>query len=151
MKASKHKLSKKQHDAIAALLVQPTLEAAANIVGVAPSSIYRWLKSADFSKELMAAQRESISGSVRLLQRGMNSSLRVMLESLQSPNDMVRLRAAEFIWDRSLQAMEMMDLAARVEGLEDALNAILAAKGAVASNGHNINVVYQDSSIDSRM
>ncbi len=62
-------LSTKQEDAILAVLHEPTLEKAAESVGVDEKSLRRWLKDTEFNKSYREARRETFRQAISLTQR----------------------------------------------------------------------------------
>src|ERR1700682_3191963 len=61
--------------AILALLENPTLEKAAEVVAVHPTTLRRWLRQPDFHQALQQARHEAFSQSMRRLQQGANPAV----------------------------------------------------------------------------
>ncbi len=115
-------LSAKQETAVAALLSEATIAAAAAKVGVTERTLHRWLDDPDFSEAYRAARREAVGQAISRLQQGSTHAVTVlfMLMADKSVSSSVRLRAAIAVLDFSLRAVELEDLQQRVEALEAA-------------------------------
>ncbi len=62
-------LNQRQQDAIIALLDEPTVAKAAERIDIAESTLYRWLRDADFARAYRDARRESFRHAISLTQR----------------------------------------------------------------------------------
>jgi len=119
------KFGRKQEEAIAALLSQRSIEDAARVVGVAEKTLRRWMQEPQFKAHYLRARREGVSQAVARLQQATGAAAAVALKLLTDPNvpAAVRLRAAEFVFDRSSKGIELEDIEARVAELERATEA----------------------------
>ena len=119
------KFGRKQEEAIAALLSQRSIEDAARVVGVAEKTLRRWMQEPQFKAHYLQARREGVSQAVARLQQATGAAAAVALKLLTDPNvpAAVRLRAAEFVFDRSSKGIELEDIEARVAELERATEA----------------------------
>ena len=119
------KFGRKQEEAIAALLSQRSIEDAARVVGVAEKTLRRWMREPKFKEHYLQARREGVSQAVARLQQATGAAVAVALKLLTDPNvpAAVRLRAAEFVFDRSSKGIEFEDIEARVAELERATEA----------------------------
>ena len=119
------KFGRKQEEAIAALLSQRSIEDAARVVGVAEKTLRRWMREPKFSAHYLQARREGVSQAVARLQQATGAATAVALKLMTDPNvpAAVRLRAAEFVFDRSSKGIEFEDIEARVAELERATEA----------------------------
>jgi hypothetical protein len=68
MSANDRKLKPRQDRAIAALLTEPSVKAAARAVGVGESSLRRWLSDPTFREALMAARVRALGATMVMLQ-----------------------------------------------------------------------------------
>ena len=122
MADSKTKLSRKQEDAIVALLSNRNIEDAARACGTPARTIYRWLKEPAFSSAYRDARRQAYGQSIARLQQGAAAAattlLKVMLEPGTPPS--TRVRAAESVLTHAAKAIEIEDIEARVTALEQA-------------------------------
>ena len=80
------KLKPKQEAAIAALLSNRSVEDAAHTVKIAPRTLYRWLKEADFDAAYRQARRSAFGQCVARLQQASSAAVSVMLKILADPS-----------------------------------------------------------------
>ena len=116
------KLGRKQEEAIAALLSHRTIDDAAHACGVGTRTLIRWLKLPGFRNEYRRARREVVLQTVARMQQATGAAGSVALKLMTDPNvpAAVRLRAAEFVFDRAIKGIEIEDLDVRVAELERA-------------------------------
>jgi hypothetical protein len=109
-------------EAIAALLTQKNFEEAARSVGIGTATLLRWQKLPEFQEALRQARRAAFSQAIARLQQGSTAAattlLKVMLDAATPAS--TRVRAAESILTHSAKAIEIEDIEARVEALEQA-------------------------------
>lgn len=113
-------LTPKQRQAIAALLSQPTLTAAAREAGVSREGLYRWLKEPEFSAALTAAESEHLQSVQRGLLAASERALVVLGNLLVSESESIRLRAALGILEQVIRLRALIDFDARLSALEQA-------------------------------
>lgn len=115
-------LNTRQHNAIAALLVEPTIRKAATAAGVPERTLYGWLKEPGFSAQYREARREAVAQSIARLQtyssEAATTLYTVMKNTKASPA--VRLMAARSVLEFAIKAVELEDIQARLEALEQA-------------------------------
>jgi hypothetical protein len=83
------KLSRKQEDAISALLTQGTLAEAASLTGIGEATLRRWLQRDDFQAAYRRARREAVSQAVAHVQRVSGEAvetLRTIMNDGQKPS-----------------------------------------------------------------
>ena len=116
------KLGRKQEAAIQALLTQPSLEAAARIVGVAPNTLLRWQQEPEFAKEYRKARLKAFGQGTARLQHAASAAVSAMLKILVDPKALpsTKLRAADLVLTHGAKAIEIEDIEARVSDLEQA-------------------------------
>ena len=124
------KLARKQEDAIAALLSQRSIEDAARVCGVGERTLIRWLKLPEFRGEYLKARREVVQQAVARMQQATGAAGTIALKLMTDPNvpAAVRLRAAEFVFDRAIKGIEIDDIEARVSDLERAADRAAGGK-----------------------
>ncbi len=112
-----------RHDAlIAAMLTSVSIEQAADKAGVPISTARRWLKLPEVQSDYRDARRQIVDHAVVSLQRSANAAVTTILRNLNAPApEAVQLRAAELVMKYAIDAIELNDLAARVEELENQL------------------------------
>lgn len=107
--------------AVMALLQHPSLEKAAEAVGVHPVTLWRWCRQAEFHQALLKARREAFSQAVGRLQQASGAAvgtlLRIMADSNTPANS--RVRAAHCVLEQSHKALALEDLELRITHLED--------------------------------
>jgi len=114
------KLTRKQEQAVAALLVYPTLEEAAEAAGISKATLWRWTQRDDFQAIYRAARRRAVSQAIGRLQqasqKAVNALEEVMADSGCPPA--ARVSAAKTVLEFSIRGLELEDLASRVEAIE---------------------------------
>jgi hypothetical protein len=119
------KFGRKQEEAIAALLSQRNIEEAAKVTGVGVRTLLRWMKLPEFGKQYRKARYEVVQQSVARMQQATSYASSVALKLMADPNvpAAVRLRAAEFVFDRAIKGIELEDIEVRLSELERAAEA----------------------------
>jgi hypothetical protein len=121
--AERTELRPKEVRAIAALLCEPTIEAAARSAKVGARTLGRWLQRRDFAEELARAAREAMAGAMRSLQAASVEAvetLRAILADEEGPTT-ARVSAARVILEQAQRAAEREQLEARIVDLERAV------------------------------
>jgi hypothetical protein len=116
-------LSRKQPQAIAALLAQPTVPKAAKVCGVAASTLARWLQEPEFQRAYRAAQRAVVDDAIRDIQAATVEAVATLRRNLKCKNVFAENAAAQAILSHALKAVELRELAARIDELEQLLQA----------------------------
>lgn len=122
MSGAADNLSAKQDKAIAALLSEPTIAAAADKLGVNDRQIYRWLEESEFVAAYRAARREAVGQAIARLQQTSSHAVTVLLSLMADRKTpaTVRLNAASKVLEFAVKAIELDDIQARLEALEQA-------------------------------
>ena len=118
MKGLGENLTRKQEEALVALLSEPTVSAAAEKIGVNEVTLWRWLKLPDFRNAYRAARREAVEKSIAQLQQSSWAASTTLIRLLASGSDSVRLRAATTILDQANKGVETLDFEERLAALE---------------------------------
>ena len=120
MKGHGEKLSRNQERAIAALLIHPTMLAAAATAGVGEVTLWRWLQIPEFKEQYRLARREAVSQAVGHLQSACSVAVLALTDICQDVNSpaSARVSAAKTVLELALKGVELEDLAVRVEELE---------------------------------
>ena len=108
----------RQERAIVALLAEPSIEAAAKTAEVSDVTIWRWMKQPEFRSKLRDARRAVVEGAIGRLQAAATEAVDTLRRSLTCGTPSVEVRAATVILDQAIRAVELFDLAERVEHLE---------------------------------
>ena len=115
-------LTPKQERAIVALLNEQTVARAAKAAQVGERTMYRWLDEPGFSRAYYKARRDAFSQAIGLTQRyaplAVNTLAQVMADQAAPASSRVSAAIALLRFGR--EGIELDDLAARVEALENA-------------------------------
>jgi len=112
------RLSRKQEQAVLALLEHATLKQAAAAIKVNEKTLRGWLKIPAFQGEHRAARRRIVEEGITRLQQLTTGAVLALGRNLSCGIPGVEVRAAQAVLDRSLQAVELGDLLQRFEELE---------------------------------
>jgi hypothetical protein len=124
------KFGRKMEAAISALLTRPSIEDAARVAGVAEKTLRRWMREPRFIAQYLRARREGINQAIARMQQATGAAGTVTLKLMTDPNvpAAVRLRAAEFVFDRAIRGVELEDIEERLAELERAAEASKSQK-----------------------
>ncbi|MDY6876794.1 MAG: hypothetical protein SWK90_11425 [Chloroflexota bacterium] len=116
------RLSTNQRKALKALLECSTIRAAAESCGLGEATLYRYLRDDTFKAELRKRQDGIVSSVTAALVGLAGESVKTLRDILDSKtaSDSVKVRAALGWLAQMRQSVELADLAARVEALEQA-------------------------------
>src|SRR5262245_25809567 len=104
------KLSRKQEQAVAALLSEATLQAAAARAGVSASTVKRWLKEPEFRAAYRQARRELVEGAVGRVQAATGQAVDTLLAVAKGGvKDADRVRAAVALLDHAFRGLTDAD------------------------------------------
>jgi predicted site-specific integrase-resolvase len=115
------KLSRRMEAAVAALLVAPTLEAAAQQSGVSVTTLRRWLRDPEFQRQFRAARRQVVEQATTQLQQSSGRAVHTLYELLSSDHPGTRCKAAVNILQLSIKSIELDDVLTRLADIEAAL------------------------------
>src|SRR5262249_19805854 len=111
------KLSRKQEQAIAALLSEPTVEAAAKQADVSHNAMKGWLKNPAFQAAYRAAKRAVLEETVAALQRAAGDAVEALKRNLTCAQPASEIRAAQVILEQAAKGLESVNLLAEIEEL----------------------------------
>ncbi len=119
------KFGRKMEQAIAALVARGSIEDAARLTGVGEKTLRRWMREPEFSKQYLRARREGFHQATARLQHATGYAASVALKLMTDANapGAVRLRAAEFVFDRAIKGIELEDIEGRLSELEQVTEA----------------------------
>jgi hypothetical protein len=101
------KLTRKQEQAIAALLSEPTVEEAAAEAGVGYATLRRWLKDSEFISAYRQARREVVESAMDRIRAASAQAVDTLLEvAKDGAKDSDRVRAAIALLDRALKQFD---------------------------------------------
>jgi hypothetical protein len=115
MTGFREKLGAKQEAAVLAMLTART-------AGVAPRTLYRWLKEKEFDAAYREARRMAFGQAIARLQQMSGAAISVLGKVLVDPNTpaSTKVRAVDSVLNHAAKAMELEDIAVRVAALEEA-------------------------------
>jgi hypothetical protein len=113
-------LTAKQEKAVAALLSEPTMKSAAQLVKVSEITLIRWLREDAFRDAYQEARREATKQAIARLQQASSEAVDTLRDVMNSSSAQpgARVSAAKTVLELSLKAVEIEDLQTRVEQLE---------------------------------
>jgi hypothetical protein len=111
---------RKQEQAIAALLSEPTIAMAATKVGISEPTLGRWLADPSFKARYRDARRDVVEAAIGRLQHAAAAAVDALTRNLTCGIPAVEVGAAKSVLDQAIRAVELIDLAERVEALEAA-------------------------------
>jgi len=122
MVGSGSKFTRKNEEAIAALLTQRSLEDAAKTAGIGKQTLLRWLKLPEFQAAYREARRQAVQQAVARLQQATGAAAITVLKLMTDPNvpAAVKLRAAECVFAHAIKGIELEDIETRLTELERA-------------------------------
>jgi hypothetical protein len=117
------KLTPIQERAIVALLSHANTRTAAKAVGVDEATLWRWLQDKDFHAAYMTDRRETVQHALARLQQVSTEAVNTLREVMRdkTAKGSERVSAAKAIIEYSIKAVEIEDLAQRVEELESVM------------------------------
>ena len=114
------KRPRQEEAALSALLSEPTIVDAALKVGVNESTLRRWLQEPEFKAKHRAARRSVVESAIGRLQTVATKAVDTLERNLSCGIPAVEVGAAKSVLDQAIKAVELVDLAERVEALEQA-------------------------------
>jgi hypothetical protein len=112
------KLTRRQERAIAALLTEHTVEAAAAKARIGTATLRRWRNLPSFEHAYRLARQAILDGSVSRLVTAATKAVDKLERLLSNRNSALQLRAAIAIVDRAVRGVELCDFEARIRALE---------------------------------
>ena len=123
MSTSTHPLTPRQEQSITALLVQGSLQAAAEVSGIHEKTLRRWLRDdAVFQMAYREARRQVVQQAIVQVQQATGEAvetLRKVMQAVDAPAS-AKVSAAKTILETAIKAVELEDLEARIVALEAA-------------------------------
>ena len=114
------KRSRQEEAALAALLSLPTIAEAATLAGISESTLLRWLREPTFQQRYRAARRQVVEHAISGLQQAAGEAVEALRRNLTCGVPASEIAAARAIIDQAVKGVELIDLAERVEQLEEA-------------------------------
>ena len=117
------KRPQREEAAVAALLAEKTIAEAAAKARIGETTLLRWMAEPEFKARLRAARRLVVEGAIGRLQQAATQAVDALARNLTCGIPAVEVGAARSILDQAIRAVELVDLAERVEQLERASDA----------------------------
>lgn len=117
----------KEAHAINALLLNPTVEHAAAAAGVGESTLRRWLRNPKFAARVEEARRLALATTINALVGRSARALIVLDRLLDSPNESIRLRAADR-WFDHMRAQVVLNQQEQIDNLARQVAALAEAQ-----------------------
>lgn len=115
-------LTTRQLKFIAALLQNPSQEAAGRSCNVPKSTYQRWLQDPAFTQKLEAARQDIFGEALQTVRAGAKAAAAELLKLLESKNPAMRRLAADSILRNAFKSWELLELETRLQRLEGALS-----------------------------
>jgi hypothetical protein len=115
------RFSRNQEKAIAALLVAPSVRAAAKRCEVHPNTLRNWLRNESFAAAYREAKGQLLAVAVGACLEAVCAAVGAMKKDLRHPDPDVRHRAARTILEAGCSAIDRGVLLVRLERLESQL------------------------------
>jgi len=119
-------LTTRQENAVAALITEPTITRAAERCGISERTLHRWLEEPAFASAYRRARREAFGHAISVAQRvapmAVATQVKVMTDS--SAPAASKVAAAAHVLRFAREAIELDDLAERIELLEERAKAV---------------------------
>ena len=116
-------LTPKQHKALAALLSEPTVKAAAAKVGIGERTLHTWLHEPAFDAAYTAARHDAVGRAMGRLQHATGIAVDALIEVLDTEYTpapaAVRVSAAKVIIEYAIRFRELDELESRIAQLEN--------------------------------
>lgn len=113
-------LTRRQESALAALLAQPTIRAAALDARVSEATVYRWLADELFADAYRRARRDVVSHATARLQAASTDAVETLRAVMLDPKVSAasRVSAARAVIELAHRGVEVEDLAEKIAALE---------------------------------
>jgi transposase len=129
MKRDNGKLSARQRLALPVIAGEPTIEGAAERIGVTRKTIYEWLKQEPFRLALEEARKEFVESAFRTMRLAAKQAADKIVKHLDCTDEKVSLRAAEDVIEFAKEFISLEDHERRIKELEERLEEAQAEAG----------------------
>lgn len=104
------KLARKQEQAIAALLSEPTVRDAARKAGVGEATLSRWMGLDEFREEYRSARRQVLEGAITNLHHDCGLAAQALRRNLECGVPGIEVRAAVAMFDLAMRGSELLEV-----------------------------------------
>jgi hypothetical protein len=114
------KFPRKKNQTIIALLTHQTIGEAAQAVGIAESTLWRWTKDQDFQLAYREARNQVVQQATAQMQANMSEAVQTLRNIMNDQNApaSARVSAAKSMIEIGLKAMEIEEIESRLAVLE---------------------------------
>jgi hypothetical protein len=133
----------RQAHAITLLLSEPTVQKAADALGINDRTLFRWLQEPAFAAAYRAARRQAFQQAMGLTHRYVPYAVQTLVKVMADPKSPAgaKVSAAKGLLEFSRESLELDDLAARVDALEQRAKAIDPRDEPIDTTAHEIKDV----------
>lgn len=91
------------------------------MTGIAPATLFRWLKNPGFKESYAAARRDALGAAIAGLQRASGQAVAVLVEIMNDAEAKhnARVSAACAVLDYGMRGIELEDIMSRITKLEN--------------------------------
>jgi hypothetical protein len=129
MKSDAGRLTPRQHLALPVIAAEPTVDGAAEKIGVTRKTIYEWLKQEAFKKAVEEARKDFVESAFRTMWLSAKKAAEEIVYRLGDYDPKVSLRAAEDIIEFAKDFISLEDHERRIAELEQQLEKRQAESG----------------------
>jgi transposase-like protein len=124
MKGHGEKITRKQSEAIAALLECQTVSEAARKTGIGETTLWRWMKRDKFRSAYGEAKRSLVDSAINRLSAASSGAVDTLVDVMKDKDSPAnsRVSAAKSILDTSIKVIEIESLENRISVLEKSLD-----------------------------
>jgi hypothetical protein len=121
MKRDTGNLSARQRLALPVIAREPTIDGAADKIGVTRKTVYEWLKQDSFKRALEEARKEYVESGFRTMRLAAKRAAEKIVQHLDCTDEKVSLRAAEDVIEFAKEFISLEDHERRIRELEERL------------------------------
>lgn len=114
------KRERQEDAALAALLSEATIVLAAEKAGISHSTLIRWMAEPAFKARYRESRRRVVEAAIGRLQTVATKAVDTLERNLSCGIPAVEVGAAKSVLDQAVKAVALVDLAERIEALEQA-------------------------------
>jgi transposase-like protein len=116
-----NKLSRKKEQAIIALLEAPTVKEAAEVVGVNPATLYKWMAQPEFEEAYRKARHRAMGEAIARLQQASSKAVATLWDVMgdQEATPASRVTAARAVLELGMRGTEIEVIEVRLKQLEE--------------------------------
>jgi len=111
-------LNNRQLKAIPILISCDTVEEAAQLIGIARTTIYSWLEKEEFNQAVTSARRKLLDKAMNKLLNVSMKAVRTLENLLDADSESVRRAAANDVLGHLLKYRELSEIEERLESVE---------------------------------